>query len=50
MRELLRLFTPPEWSEWHWLARIVYFVVFIGIMVPVWLFARWLSEALFPGS
>jgi hypothetical protein len=50
MKELLRLFTPPEWFEWHWLARIVYFVVFIGIMTPVWFFARWLSEALFPGS
>jgi hypothetical protein len=47
MRDLLRLFTPPEWSAWNLAGRVGYLVVFAGIMFPVILFARWLSDALF---
>lgn len=36
MRDVQRLFTPPEWDGWHVLARLVYVAVFVGIMLPVW--------------
>lgn len=49
MKDLLRLFTPPEWSEWRWLARIAYLAIFWGLMIPVIIFAHWFSETLFPG-
>lgn len=53
MKEVLRLFTPPEWDQWGWPARIFSIVAFWAIMVPVIIFARWfgpwLIETLFPG-
>lgn len=48
MKDLLRLFTPPEWGEWRLLAKLAYVVVFAGIMIPVYMFAQWLSLALIP--
>jgi hypothetical protein len=48
MRELIRLLTPPEWFEWGWVARIVYVAVFVGLMIPVTMFAHWVSDLLFP--
>lgn len=47
MKSVLRMLTPPEWVEWRWLAKLVYLAVFAGLMIPVILFARWLSSALF---
>jgi hypothetical protein len=48
MREVLRLFTPPEWSSWRLVAKLVYVAVFVGLMVPVTMFARWLSFLVIP--
>jgi len=48
MKDLLRLFTPPEWADWNLFGKAAYFVIFVGIMYPVVLFADWLSSALFP--
>lgn len=47
MRDLLRLFTPPEWGSWNWAGRLAFVVVFAGIMIPVIAFANWLGEAIF---
>lgn len=44
MRDVLRLFTPPEWPQWHWLARLAFAVVYIGLMVPIIWGARLLGE------
>lgn len=49
MRDLLRLFTPPEWFDWNAFGRLAYVVVFVGLMAPVVVFAKWLSSLLFPG-
>lgn len=50
MRELIRLFTPPEWPVWNWAGRIAYVVVFVGIMAPVyWVagkFGAWVEAVL----
>lgn len=42
MRDLLRLFTPPEWPEWRPLARLAFAAVYLGIMIPV----IWLAQKL----
>jgi hypothetical protein len=47
--DLRRLFIPPEWPAWHWIARAAYLVVFAGLMIPVVMFARWFSSLLFAG-
>lgn len=36
MKDLQRLFTPPEWDGWHPLARLVFVAVFVGLMIPVY--------------
>lgn len=36
MKNLIALFTPPEWPVWNWAGRIAYVVVFVGIMAPVY--------------
>ena len=52
MKDLLRLFTPPEWFDWNLWGRLAYFVVFVGLMIPVYwvanLFAEWASAWLSP--
>lgn len=47
MKDVLKLFTPPEWADWHVLAKLAYLVIFAGIMVPVVFFAKWVSSLLF---
>lgn len=44
MRDLLRLFTPPEWAAWNVFGRLAYAAVFIGLMVPVVWVARKLGD------
>lgn len=48
MKDLLRLLTPPEWASWNLFGKLAYLVIYLGIMIPVVMFARWLSVALFP--
>lgn len=48
MRDLLRLFTPPEWFDWNIFGKIAYVVVFVGLMIPVTMFAEWLARVIFP--
>lgn len=47
MKDLLRLFTPPEWFDWNLWGRLAYLVVFVGLMIPVYwaanIFADWFS-------
>jgi hypothetical protein len=47
MKDLLRLFTPPEWSAWNLAGKVAYLAVFWAIMLPVIWFARRLSSLLF---
>lgn len=47
MRDLLRLFTPPEWSAWNLWGRLTYLIVFIGLMTPVIWFANWIGDLIF---
>lgn len=47
MKDVLRLFTPPEWAGWNWAGKLGYLVIFWAIMLPVIWFARWFSSLLF---
>lgn len=35
MRDLLRLFTPPEWNVWSLVQKAVYWAVFLGAMLAL---------------
>lgn len=47
MRDLLQLFTPPEWFDWNLAGKLAYVVVYAAVMIPVVIFARWFSALLF---
>lgn len=38
-----------EWAAGHWVAKVVYFVIFFGLMIPIWLAAKWVTGLLFAG-
>lgn len=48
MKDLLRLFTPPEWAVWNIFGKIAYLAVFWAIMLPVIWLARFVTDLLFP--
>lgn len=47
MSQIKEVSTPPEWEEWHWIAKLVYVVLFIGGMGLLYLFSHWFAHALF---